>query len=190
MIAGDLEYLMSSLPYLSFDAGKEYQRSVSDCFIKYAGPQMANRSLVVLLEMEAKKFLSPARYRQFKEIHIDHIHQEGTLNDSPPLLFEFAQYLAALKQELKSLRLARRAAADRAGLDRVASPIKPGNPLEEEIQLLQMQWDKLEALSSMHYADFSALVAYRLQLMLLLRLWSFDEQKGYDIFVETTKALS
>jgi hypothetical protein len=190
MPGGDLEYLMSSLPYLSFDHSGESQRRVSDCFKKYAGAQFADLPLVNLLEREAAKFLSPDRYRQFKEIRLDQIHQNTYLKASLPLLSGFAGYVASLRQELKEIRLARREATDPLALEKIALPFKPGNPLEEEIRVLQLQWDKLEALSAMHYADFSALVAYKLKLMLLVRLWSFDEQKGFEIFVESTNALS
>jgi len=181
---------MSSIPYLSFDGSKENQKRVSDCFKKYAGARFADLPLVDLLEREAGKFLSPARYRKFKEIRLDQIHQDTFLDLSPPLLSRFASYLAGLRQELKDVRLARRQATDQAALERIALPFKPGNPLEEELQILQLQWDKLEELSAMHYADFSALVAYKLKLMLLVRLWSFDPQKGFEIFVESTNALS
>ena len=181
---------MSSLPYLSFDHSGESQRRVSDCFKKYAGAQFAELPLVDLLEREAAKFLSHARYRQFKEVHLDRIHQDAYIHASLPLLSGFAGYVASLRQELKEVRLARRQATDQAALEKIALPFKPGNPLEEEIRVLQLQWDKLDELSAMHYADFSALLAYKLKLMLMVRLWSFDEQKGYEIFVESTNALS
>ena len=190
MISGDLEYLMTSLPYLSFNAKEESKKAVADCFVKYSDSGMSDLPLDRLLDIEAAKYLTRERSNFFKEIRLDQLHRDAFINADIPLLADFSKFVADLQAQLKILRIARREAEDPAVIERLPSPIRTGNPLEEEINIIELQWDKVEALSSMHFADFSALVAYKLKLMLLLRLWSFDQDKGYENFVETTNALS
>ena len=64
--------------------------------------------------------------------------------------------------------------------------IGQGNPLDREIRLLKYQWSELETLSVGHFADSEALFTYKLKLLLLVRLWSFDQQRGYDTFIQFT----
>jgi len=190
MISGDLEYLMTSLPYLTFNASEESKKAVSDCLRKYSDQGMGDLTLDRLLDIEAAKYLSRQRTNFFKEITLDQLHKDNLVNSDLPLLAGFSRYVAGLRDELKILRIARREADDPIAIERLPSPIKTGNPLEEEIRILELQWDRIEALSSMHFSNFSALVAYKLKLMLLLRLWSFDQNKGYEIFVKTTNLQS
>ena len=190
MIKGDLEYLMASLPYLSFSSSEESKKTVFDCLMKYSDSGMSDLPLDRLLDVEATKYLSESRAKFFKEIQLDKLHEDAFLNSGLSLLADFSEYVTNLRKELRVLRLARREATDPVTLERLPSPMKPGNPLEEEIRILQLQWDRIDALSAMHFADFSALVAYKLKLLILLRLWSFDQEKGYEIFVETTNAMT
>lgn len=190
MIGGDLEYLISSLPYLRFDDSQGYQRSVSRCFQKYAGAAAKGRPIDRLLDQEAGKFLSQKDQKLFGELSLQQLHNDAYRRAGLPLLAAFSAYVTGLNEALKALRLARRKNNDPMALVKIEAPIEPGNPLQEELQLLKLQWEKLEELSALHYADLTALVAYKLKLLLLLRLWSFDAQKGYEVFTKTTKAYS
>ncbi len=59
MITGDLEYVMSSLPYLSFQDTDEERSKVFSILKKYAAPSEAEKGIIVILEEEARKFLNP-----------------------------------------------------------------------------------------------------------------------------------
>ena len=187
MSSGDLEYLMASLPYLSFEDSNEVRSRVSSILKKYTNPSEVKKNIVAILEEEAIKFLTPEASRLFCEIDLNTIHTWKFQRSKNNLLADFSKYMYNLKRELKQLRISR-SKEDRESLSKKQQlPITPGNPLEEELLLLQLQCEKLESLSLVHYTDFTALITYKLKLMLLLRWWGFDTEKGFELFLQTTK---
>lgn len=187
MITGNLEYLVSSLPYLSFQDTEEIRSRASSILGKYAGPSGEEQSLIDILDDEAEKFLTPSTYDLLRQINLSTIHNTTFRQSENSVLAAFSEYAFLMKEEIKLLRISRRNDPNQPLSKKRSLPITPGTPLDEEIQLLKFQWDKLEALSVGHYTDFGALVIYKLKLMLLLRWWSFDMDKGFGIFVQTTK---
>ncbi|MEM8926613.1 MAG: hypothetical protein AAGC45_00300 [Bacteroidota bacterium] len=187
MIAGNLEYLMGSLPYLSFRDTAEERSKVLSLFQKYAGRSKDAKGIVTLLEEEANKFLSIRYYQIFQHIDLRTIHSETFQKSKTKVLSAFSKYMNALKKDLQQLRISRKNRENLSGKSKSLLPLIAGTPLEEEIQLLQWQWDKLEELSIGHYANFEALCLYKLKLLLLLRWWSFDENIGFDNFLNSTK---
>jgi len=180
---GQLEYLMSSLPYLTFQNTKELRGRVESTLRKYYGEERAAVGLVEILEKEAGKFL-PARLQQhFNSIELSTLHLPEFQNHSNQLIATYSKYLFTLKARLKQLRAAGK--SDQSGADEeLYEPLelKDGTPLEKEIQIMQMQWDKLEELSIGHHFDFESLILYKLKLMILTRWWSFDEKQGFTTF--------
>lgn len=187
MIQGNLEYLMSSLPYLFFTDAEEERMRVAALFQKYAGPAAAGQSLLSIFEAEAGKFLSADAFQTLKEIRLEDMHGPAFRNSKNKVLATFAAYTYGLKEDVRQLRLARSGRSEASAQKKPPLPLTPGNPLEEEIQLMKWQWETLEELSTGHYTDFGALCIYKLKLLLLLRWWGFDREKGFEKFLEITK---
>ncbi|MDE3743478.1 hypothetical protein [Maribacter polysaccharolyticus] len=186
MITGDLEYMISSLPYLTFQDTDEERSKVFSILEKYASSSESGKNLSPLLDAEAKKFLAPKAYRIFEQIDLETIYSASFQKSKNQELAAFSTYMYSLKKDIRQLRISRKNGVESAS-KKASMPLIPGNPLEEELQLLRWQWDKLEALSIGHYADFGALVIYKLKLLLLLRWWGFDQEKGFEKFLNSTK---
>lgn len=186
MITGDLEYMISSLPYLTFQDSDEERSKVFSILEKYASSSASKKSLIPILNAEAKKFLAPKTYRIFEQIDLETIYSASFQKSKNQELAAFSTYMYSLKKDIRQLRISRKNGVESA-TKKTSMPLIPGNPLEEELQLLRWQWDKLEALSIGHYADFGALVIYKLKLLLLLRWWGFDQEKGFEKFLNSTK---
>ncbi|MGA9269051.1 MAG: hypothetical protein WBV45_00410 [Lutimonas sp.] len=187
MIAGNLEYLMSSLPHLTFNDGDEERRRVYAILKKYADPVKEDISMVAILEGEAKKYLSSSAFRLFHQIELKSIHSEVFQRSKYGVLDAFSNYVFWLKHQVRELRVSRKKGLESSGIKETLLPLDPGNPLQEEIQLLKWQWTKLEDLSIGHYSDFEALSIYKLKLLILLRWWSFNPEMGFDVFFSITK---
>ncbi len=187
MIAGNLEYLMSSLPYLSFQDTVEERSKVFSILKKYTNPSESEKDIIAILEDEAHKFLSPSAYRTFQQIDFSTIYSDAFRKSKNKVLAAFSNYMYALKRDIQQLRISRKDGTSTSAAKKQALPLVPGTPLEEEIQLLKWQWDKLEELSIGHYADLGALSIYKLKLLLLLRWWGFDPEQGFDNFLDSTK---
>lgn len=187
MIQGNLEYLMSSLPYLSFQGTEEESARVGTLFRNYAGPMGGEKDILSIFEDEAGKFLSADEFQTLKQIRLEDIHGLSFRKSKNKVLAAFSAFAYGMKQDLRYLRLARKSNLEASAHKRPSLPLKPGNPLEEEIQLMSWQWEALEELSIGHYADFGALCIYKLKLLLLVRWWGFDRKKGFEKFLESLR---
>jgi hypothetical protein len=188
MISGNLEYLMSSLPNLSFTNNNEFKQELYDLFEKYQGNGAAPLNPIAILDHEAQKFLSATTLSLFQGIDLKNIHEEQFQNSKARVLSRFSKSIYQLKQEIRAWRMAS-ADHDKGPQEkRVKTIIGEGNPLEQEVQIMKYQWDILEELSIGHFADIEALLVYKLKLMLLLRWWSFHTEKGMDHFIKLTKS--
>ncbi|PRX55414.1 DUF2764 family protein [Flagellimonas meridianipacifica] len=187
MIAGNLEYLMASLPHLSFQDTVEERSKVLSLFRKYAGSLEDKEDMAIVLEEEAQRFLGTMDYEIFQKVDLNTIHQETFQKSKNKVLSTFSKYMNALKIDLERLRISRKNAKEPSDLNKQFLPLIQGTPLEEEQQILKWQWNTLEELSIGHYTDFEALCLYKLKLLLLLRWWSFDEKIGFDNFLNLTK---
>ncbi len=187
MISGDLEYLMNSLPYLSFQNTVEIQQRTGALFYAYLGESDEQTSLVHILEDEAKKFLSSQDYLLFCTIDLDTIYKTAIQQSGNKVLAEFSKYTFELRETVSQLRQLRRAGNHKAAADQAGMISLEGTPLEQEVQLLRYQWDKLEDLAAGHYANLEALIIYKLKMMLLLRWWSYDALQGFEKFTQLVK---
>ncbi|MEZ4987864.1 MAG: DUF2764 family protein [Saprospiraceae bacterium] len=181
---GNLEYLMSSLPYLRWQVATDKQ--VIDLLAQYASVDTEHADPMQILETEASKYLSAEKSMLFQSIRLEHIHQPIFQLPALGRIAQFSHFDATLRQQIATLRLARRANQQQGANQSLPRIITPGSPLQEEMQLLRLQWDKLEELAIGHYADWDALVVYKLKLMILQRLWSFDSLRGMDVFKRLT----
>lgn len=191
MIPGQLEYLISSLPYLPFQQSKEVRDKVSTTFRKYAGAAEADKDLINLFESEVIKFLSPAAFELIKGIDLKTIHHRPFRENKNRTVAAFAKYryhlkLALLKQRMDPQQFRKKWSA----LSVPPLALTEGTPLEKEIQLMQLQWKKLEELATGHHFDLDALIIYKLKLMILDRWWTFDEEKGFRHFNQVIQAAS
>jgi hypothetical protein len=187
MIAGNLEYIMSSLPHLTFEDREEERFRVLSIFKKYALPGAEDDKPVVILDDLAMNYLSPSSFQKFRQIDLRSIHSEFFQKSKNSVLAAFSSYVLWLKSEIRQLRLSRKKSMEAPSVKNALLPLNPGDPLEEEVQLLKWQWNKLEDLSIGHYSDFEALCAYKLKLLILLQWWSFDQEKGFGYFLKITK---
>ncbi len=188
MIDDNLEYLMSSLPDLVFKYEGEERKKVFALLHHYAGEPNPPKGLVEILDEEAAKFLTESEIVLFKKISLVNIYREEFRNSKWNLLSQFAKFDFSLKEKIRQLRIARKEnKSGSAGNEN--DFIISGNPLEEELQILQYQWDAVEEFAVNHFTDIDALVAYKIKLMILLRWWSFDADQGFDIFSDKTKVL-
>lgn len=187
MITGNLEYVMSSFPHLSFQDSDEERLRVFSILRKYAGPLAEEKSIIAILDHEASKFLTSRASFIFQQITLEDIHKEVFQHSKNKVLSAFSTYVHRLKKDIEQLRISRKKNLDASMAKKLPLSLTPGTPLEEEIQILKMQWDKLDGLSIGRYTDFGALIIYKLKLLLLLRWWSFDQKIGFDNFLHITK---
>jgi hypothetical protein len=185
MMTGNLEYVISSLPNLSFQDSEEVRSKVSLLFKKYALFQEASPNMIAVLNDEAEKYLSSNQFNLFETIDLKTIHLKKFQITRNSALSAFSIYSFQLKQELKAFRLAKKSSENLPKTHYEILGKLSENPLEAEKQLIKLQWDKLESLSIGHYTDFSALIIYKLKLQLLMRWWSFDTNKGFKVFTKT-----
>ena len=185
MLAGNLEYVMSSLPDLSFSDSETIQQEVNSLFKKYASVDEASEDLVSILHAEAQKFLSARQFRRFQNIQLKTIHQEKFQKSKPKVVSEFSKFTRKLKQELKAYRISRKSDNSLGKTRYELIGELSENPLDAELQLLKLKWQKLNELSIGHYSDLSALIIYKLKLEVLLRWWSFNVDIGFDIYQQT-----
>ena len=143
MIQGNLEYLVSSLPYLSFQDAEEERRRVVSIFARYAGPAAQEKGILSIFEDEAGKFLPPDDFQTLKRIRLEDIHGPSFRKSGNKVLATFSGYAYSLKKDIRQLRLARKSNLEEPAHRKTSLPLIQGNPLEEEIQLMKWQWEIL-----------------------------------------------
>jgi hypothetical protein len=187
MLTGNLEYLISSLPNLSFSNSEATQHDVKGLFQKYASNVDADQDLVATLQDDASKYLSASDFKKFQSINLKNIHQKQFQDSSIEVVAQFSKFMYGLKSELKMFRENRKSEEPLGKINYEFIDDLPNNPLQAEEYLLNLQWQKLDALSIGHYADLSALILYKLKLQVLQRLWQFDAKLGFKVFQNSLK---
>jgi hypothetical protein len=180
MLAGNLEYTISSLPNLSFQNSEDIKRHVSGIFSHYSGKDVTD--IMDSFITEVSKFLSDKQLSFLQDVDLKTIHYDIYSKSGVFVIREFSLFEKQLKSDIRDLRINR----IKGNKQDDASVIKSGNPLDEELQIMKLQWYKIEELSSDHPADFNTLVAYKLKLMILLRWWSFNEKLGLENYQKAT----
>lgn len=187
MISGDLEYLINSLPYLSFSQKDTLETGVNKLMRSYAGPDVVDAGLDAILDSEARKFLSSTQYEQFSTVTLQNIHENKFRQSKNHVLSGISNFMHSLKSQLRDVRIQRRKRQGAEGVAIKNMPIEAGNPLEEQTQILQLMWTAVNDLSAGHYSDYDALLTYKLKLMILMRYWSFDQQLGYEKYTKLSQ---
>jgi hypothetical protein len=186
MIDGTLEYLMSSLPNLTFQNTEEARGRILGLLQKYAGIADEEISPAEVLDIEAHKFLPPPAFQLFQKINLNSIHGLDFRQCKITVLSAFSIFTFDLKNEIKQLQTREKGSEKKTTQSILEKLIAQGTPLEKEVRIIRYQWDKLEDLSFGHFADLEALVIYKIKLLLLLRWWSFNVDKGIRIFTRMT----
>lgn len=186
MFSGNLEYLMSSLPHLQFTNAVEARDRVHSIFKAYNLEEQAS-SLIPILNKEAAKYISSEKEHVFRQITLDNIHSSDFQNSNYPVLSGFSNFNWKLKTQLKALRDARKESLETTTKATNFIGLEEGNPLEQEIQIMNLQWQEIEHLAIGHFSDFEALIAYKIKLLLMQRWWNFNETVGYDTYLDIIK---
>lgn len=154
-------YLISSLPMLKADEAMPF-------------------SYGTFLEM-CRPCVSESTYGRLEELTVG--------SDKGPLMAEWAAFYGALASELtyqRNQRLGRPCEApaerDEKTMRTVTAALNAKNPLEAEILLLSLEFDRLDELVSMHFFDDHVLNGYALKLKLLERQTIFDKAGGKTEF--------
>lgn len=186
MIGGTFEYLMSSLPNLSFQKTDEARQRVLGLLEQYAGGAAEKLSPTRMLDGEARKFLPAGQFSLFQKITLRNLHEPEFQEGPSQVVADFSSFTLELKKELEQWRILQKENAKKTVESELAKRIGEGTPLEIEVRLLNLQWDALEEFSVGHFADAEALFAYKIKLMILLRWWSFNPEKGFKRFLKMT----
>ena len=186
MIGGTFEYLMSSMPNLSFLNTEESRESILGLLLKYSGNTSEELSPAAILDNEAKKYLPASAFDIFQKFNLKNIHEEEFQKSKSRVLSAFSKFTFDLKNEIKQLRTNEKGNEKKTLQSSVVKLISEGTPLEKEIQIMKYQWSKLEELSVGHFSDMEALFSYKIKLIILLRWWSFNAEKGFENFIQTT----
>lgn len=186
MIGGTLEYLVSSLPNLSFQNTDEAKNRVFGLLQKYSGLPANTISPIEILDSEAQKFLSASAFYIFQKTSLENIHALEFQQSKSMVLSTFSKFTFDLKKEIRQLRISQKEKEQKSSNSGLEKLIGHGTPLDKEIQIMKYQWDKLEELSVGYFADLDALIIYKIKLMILLRWWSFKFEKGFETFTQTT----
>jgi hypothetical protein len=182
MIGGTLEYLVSSLPNLTFQNSEEARERVFGLLQKYAGVAADELSPSEILDNEAQKFLPASIFKLFQKISLENIHELAFQQSKSIVLSSFSKFTFDLKKEIKQWRLSEKGNGGDSSRSSLEKLFGQGTPLEKEIQIMKYQWEKLDELSRGHYTDLEALITYKIKLLILLRWWSFHVEKGFENF--------
>lgn len=185
MIGGTFEYLMSSLPHLSFQNTEEGNERIIGLLTKYAESKEVS-SPAEILDKEAQKFLSPVSFSMFKSINLHTIHREEFRSHENYVIADFAAFTYNLKKEIGAFRKEKNSKGNKSIKSKIIKLIGEGSPLDKEIQFMKHQWNALEDQSAGHFADFESLLIYKFKLLILQRWWSFKTQSGYKKYTLMT----
>ena len=150
----NMVYLMTSLPSLTF--GQKPPILMND-FIEDAKSQLSARhfsklALVDLELMDAKKGGIKSVVALVKDVKHD-------LN------------------EVRNAKVQNRPAK----FARLPKAVLTGNPLQREENILKWQWEELDTIEAGKTFTLTEVMVYKLKLQILLRLHSFDKNKGAKV---------
>ncbi len=185
MLSGNLEYIMSSLPNLAFSNSEATKHEVYSLFQKYALANQNPDDIIAMLNDEAAKFLPHSSFQLFQNIQLNTIHQVEFHSNKLPAVSKFSRFMWQLKHELKHYREAKISTENQAKVAYSFIKDLPKDPLQAEVQLLQLQWQQLEQLSAGNYTNLTALMLYKLKLQVLERWWHFNTETGFQVFQNT-----
>jgi len=149
-------YLMCSLPSLSFGQS----------------PPIKLEEFTSI----AKSQLSAKSYKMLEHVSIQYMEnnsKKGKLKSVTALLDDLQQDLSEIRKARAQNRQPRPA--------QLPGSVLEANPLDREKQIMQWQWEKLDAIESGKTFTFNEVIVYKLKLQLLWRLHSFNAERGAQV---------
>jgi Protein of unknown function (DUF2764) len=146
-------YLMSSLPALSFGQAPPIS---DEEFRDMAKNELSAKSFETLERMSMRGMDSKGRKAKLKSVNKMHL---GLLKDV---------------SEIRNSRTENRQAIP--GI--LPGSVLEANPLDREMQIMQWQWEKLDAIVASKTFTLSEVIVYKLKLQLLFRMHSFSMERG------------
>jgi hypothetical protein len=149
-------YLIASLPLLKFI---EPASITEDDFLAQADKWLSREDFILLNRAGIDNFLYKPK--------------------DTPFLKRWKEFEYSTRTELALYRKAKKRDSEYKLEKDLYSIIQESkNPLEIEIKLLRIRWDFLEEQEIEHFFDLDFLMVYYLKLQILVRLASFDKEKG------------
>ena len=148
-----LVYLISSIPALNFDQDPPISM---DEFLADAQREVSKKQFQRLEKLDLQ--------------HISEIKVKGKLR-------KFVDSITDLNADIAEIRDAKEQERN-PGLTTLTSVFMEKDPLQREKYLMQWQWDELTDIEVDQYFTFAKVLIYKLKLQILIRLQSFDQQKG------------
>ena len=68
-----------------------------------------------------------------------------------------------------------------ASLAHLPATVLELNPLDREMQIIQWQWEKLDAIVAGKSFTLTEVIVYKLKLQLLFRMHSFSKERGEQV---------
>ncbi|MBW2028564.1 MAG: DUF2764 family protein [Deltaproteobacteria bacterium] len=168
---GEYYYIVSSLPYLSFQDSPPFSHEefLEGCDLWLSNQERAQLGLGLL--------------------DVERIPQDLIAND---LLLRWVSYENTLRNELVRHRarnlgigeekyMRERPGLEVGAAEEVHKALQLPSLREKEIALLEIRWDFLSDMEPGHYFDLTALIIYGLKLQILERMQSFSEEKGRQL---------
>lgn len=147
-------YLMTSLPALTF--GQEPPISMDE-FTK-----------------DAKSQLSARHFNKLEKLDIQNLHtKKGGIKNIAGLINDVKDDLI----EVRSAKMQNRPASYK----RLPKHIFVENPFQREVNLMKWQWEELDTIEAGKTFTLTEVLVYMLKLQILLRLHSFDKNKGAEV---------
>ena len=125
---------------------------------------------------EANSQLSAKNRKKLESIDI----REMLMNTEKGELKSFIDLLANIQEDISELRQAK-ANKRNPNLVKLSNSIVDKNPLEREIQIMKWQWEELTSIESINTFTLTEVMVYKLKLQILLRLHSFNAEKGAHV---------
>ena len=136
----------------------------------------------VFLE-EAKKWLTDGEYSNLSKVDLNDFH---FYSSDTVFLRGYKTFEEHLRVELAKYRKAKKTRREYILPEEIIE-IKDKNPLEAEGALLYKRWEWLEEKGVEHFFDFTFLVLYFLKLQILERLFTFNKERGKEVFSRICK---
>ncbi len=158
-MANKYYYLISSLPYLTFEGDS---RPAREYFISECRKWLVPRDLTTLLDADISSI-------EVKPIDTG-------------LIKEWKEFRMDLRKAISEVRSARKISSERRIPDLVKEVFDQGTPLDMEKTLEKMEWDFLEEKEIDYHFDLNWLIVYSLKIGILERLAEFDKERGRQVF--------
>jgi len=147
-------YLMTSLPSLTF--GQKPPISMNE------------------FNEDAKNQLSARHFKKLALVDMELLDvKKGGIKSVATLVKDVKHDL----NEVRKAKLQNR----QAKFGRLPEAVLSGNPLEREENILKWQWEELSTIEAGKTFTLTEVMVYKLKLQILLRLHSFDKNKGAKV---------